>query len=177
MPDVIVFFFCHFLTAPQWAFYFPPLVSCSRSCLCFTSPPCCLVWCLGFIFAQSCCFVWSVMADGCWGAAPLPCAVMSLLTVSGRWFLESALVEMLVHCGRQAGSFVSLLGIFGCVYGGRGGVLIVGIWEHSYRKVERWGVCWGAIRWWFGCCKFLQSCSHWPSAGMDKGRWKEMRFQ
>lgn len=27
-------------------------------------------------------------------------------------------MEMLVHCGRQAGSFVSLLGIFGCVYGG-----------------------------------------------------------
>lgn len=56
-------------------------------------------------------------------------------------------MEMLVHCGRQVGSFVSLLGIFGCVYGGRGGGgLIVGIWEHSYRKVERWGVCWGAIR-------------------------------
>lgn len=31
-------------------------------------------------------------------------------------------MEMLVHCGRQAGSFVSLLGIFGCVYGGRGGI-------------------------------------------------------
>lgn len=30
-------------------------------------------------------------------------------------------MEMLVHCGRQVGSFVSLLGIFGCVYGGRGG--------------------------------------------------------
>lgn len=29
-------------------------------------------------------------------------------------------MEMLVHCGRQAGSFVSLLGIFGCVYGGGG---------------------------------------------------------
>lgn len=37
-------------------------------------------------------------------------------------------------------------GFLGVCMGGGGGVLIVGIWEHSYRKVERWGVCWGAIR-------------------------------
>lgn len=49
---------------------------------------------------------------------------------------------------RQAGGqFCFTLGDFWvCVWGEGGGVLIVGIWEHSYRKVERWGVCWGAIR-------------------------------
>lgn len=32
-------------------------------------------------------------------------------------------MEMLVHCGRQAGSFVSLLGIFWvCVWGEGGGI-------------------------------------------------------
>lgn len=52
-------------------------------------------------------------------------------------------MEMLVHCG---GQFCFTLGDFWVCVWEEGGVLIVGIWEHSYRKVERWGVCWGAIR-------------------------------
>lgn len=82
MPGTIVFQHIHDSSAI--GILSPPTTTSTTLLLLFLSlflPPCCLVWCLGFIFARSCCFVWSVTVDGCCGAAPLCSTAVS--TVGG----------------------------------------------------------------------------------------------
>lgn len=89
MPGTIVFQHIHDSSAI--GILSPPTLTTTTlllSLLSLSLPPCCLVWCLGFIFARSCCFVWSVTVDGCCGAAPLCSAAM--YTVGGLQFWKHA---------------------------------------------------------------------------------------